>query len=317
MASSFLRTIKNYYPESRMDVIIAKGLTDLVFFMPYIDHVYEFSKMEYPGVFGNYKFGKMISGKERYDLFFCLPFSFSAALAGFFTNSNKRVGHNTEYRGFLFTHKYKLPPELHVVEDYMNLLDNYFGEKVEFEPPKLELENPVDYELPNREYIILNVCSGPPSRFIPITKAVQIIKASKEKYPYEIVLTGAPFEKDYINEIENQVKTDYPVINLAGKTSIIELGWVLKNAKVMITTDSGNAHFANALGTKTVVLFGAGLQSRCNPYNKDIFRPMQLLEMECVPCRSEHCKYNDNRCLANIDNYQIIKSIEELLSLDN
>lgn len=317
MSTSFLKAVKSHFPESQLDVIMGKGIKDLRFFMPYIDHVYEFSKKEYPGPIGNYKFGRMISKKETYDLFFCLPFSFSSAISGFFSSSKTRVGYSTEGRGVLFNSSFKLEPDLHVVEDYIGLLENYLAKKIHFDPPQLEINQAIDFALPDEEYIVLNVRSGPPSRFIPISKSVEIIKTITGKYPYPIVLTGAPFEKDYINEIENQVKQKYPVTNLAGKTSIIELGWVLKNAKAMITTDSGNAHFANALGTKTIVLFGAGLQSRCHPYNKKIFRPLQLLEMECVPCRSEKCKYGDNRCLSNIDDRLILNSLQELLNAEN
>ena len=247
MASAFLVALKRQFPDATIDVIMAKGLEGLKAFMPYVNHIYLFSKKEYSGPFGNYKFGREIAKYLKYDLFFCLPHSFSSAIAGFFTNSKRRIGHNTENRGFLFTDKYKLPPGLHVVEDYLNLLENYLGEKVTFNPPKLEFTENIDFSLPEKDYIVLNVRSGPPSRFIPIPKAVEIIKSLKEKYPYEVVLTGAPFEKEYIDEIADQVDADYPVINLAGKTSIIELGWVLKNAIAMITTDSGNAHFANAL----------------------------------------------------------------------
>ncbi len=314
MASGFLKALKKEYPESQLDVIMAKGIADLKFFMPEIDRVYEFSKKEYSGAIGNYKFGRMIARQEKYDLFFCLPFSFSSAILGFFTGSRIRIGYNTEGRGFLFNRSYKFPPGLHVVEDYVGLLEQFLGRKLVFEPPRLEMYGHVDYPLPE-EYIVLNVRSGPPSRFIPVSKAVEIIRAVSEKHDYKIVLTGAPFEKDYIDGIEDLVKGDYPVLNLAGKTTITELAWVLKNAKAMITTDSGNAHFANALGTKTVVLFGAGLQSRCHPYNKNLIRSLQLLDMECVPCRSERCKYGDNRCLTNIDNALIVQSLDELLNL--
>jgi len=315
MASSFLKAVKSYYPGVQLDVIMVKGITDLKFFMPEIDNVYVFSKKEFSGPLGNYRFGRLIASKNRYDLFFCLPFSFSSAISGFFSSSKIRVGYSTEGRGFLFNKSYKLPPNLHVVEDYIGLFEQYLKKKIDFDPPQLVINELIDYPLPTRDYIVLNVRSGPSSRFIPIKKAVEIIKVLKLKYPYDIVLTGAPFEKDYINEIEDQVKADYPVINLAGKTSIIELGWVLKNALVMITTDSGNAHFANALGTKTVVLFGAGLESKYYPYNKKISRSLQLSEMECVPCRSEKCKYGDNRCLSNIDDILILNSLQELLEI--
>lgn len=313
MASSFLNAVKRYYPESQLDVIMAKGIAELQNFIPDIDHVYEFSKKEYSGIIGNYKFGRLLAKREKYDLFFCLPFSFSSAISSFFSFSKIKIGYNTEGRGFLFNKSYNLSPNLHVVEDYIELLEQFLGTKININPPRLVIDELSNYNLPSDNYIVLNVRSGPPSRFIPISKAVEIIQVVKEKYLYDIVLTGAPFEKDYINEIEEQVKSEYPVFNLAGETTIIELGWLLKNAVAMITTDSGNAHFANALGTRTVVLFGAGLQSRCHPYNKDIFRPLQLTNMDCVPCRSENCKYNDNRCLANIDDMHILNSLDGLL----
>ena len=103
MATSFLKAVKSNYPESQLDVIMTKGLTDLKFFMPYIDHVYEFSKKEFSGAIGNYKFGRMIAKNDTYDLFFCLPFSFSSAISGFFTSSKTRVGYSTESRIFYLT----------------------------------------------------------------------------------------------------------------------------------------------------------------------------------------------------------------------
>ena len=84
MASSFLDAVKNYYPESQLDVIMAKGITDLKFFMPEIDHVYEFSKNEYSGLKGNYKFGRMIARNDQYDLFFVCPFPFHQLSPVFF-----------------------------------------------------------------------------------------------------------------------------------------------------------------------------------------------------------------------------------------
>jgi ADP-heptose:LPS heptosyltransferase len=216
----------------------------------------------------------------------------------------------------LLTDAYDLPPGLHVVEDYLSLLSLYLNKDIEPDPPELSLPNDLSFALATDNYVILNVRSGPPSRFIPVAKAVEIIKAIKSSYPYDIVLTGAAHEKEYIDEIERRVTPEYPIINLAGKTSIPELGYVLQRAKVMITTDSGNAHFANALGTGTVVLFGAGLQSRCHPYKKDLVRALQLLDLDCVPCRSETCKFGDNRCLANIDNASILAAVDELLAVN-
>lgn len=315
MATSFLMALSKKFPGASIDIIILKGISELQQLLPGISDVHEFSKKEHPGITGKYRFGKMISNERKYDLFFCLPFSVSSALIGYFTGSKKRIGHNTEHRGLLLTDKYALPQGLHVVEDYIDLLNNYLGEKISFDPPKLEMNRTAEFKFTDNKYIVINACSGPPSRYIPVGKVVSIIKSVKAAHPYEIVLTGAPNEKDYVNEIASTALEENgdKVINLAGKTSIVELGWVLKKAELVITTDSGNAHYANSLGTKTVVLFGPGLQSRCHPYDKDIMRPLQL-DLECVPCRKETCKFGDNRCLAGIENGSILNAMEELIS---
>jgi heptosyltransferase-2 len=313
MASSFVKALKSKYPDAQIDAIMASAFSDLQYFFPEINKVYGFSKNEYSGPFGSIKFGRHIKSREKYDLFFCLPFSLSSALTGYFSNAKRRVGHITEPRGFLLTDKYILPPGLHVVKDYVNLLEQFFEERIDFEPPTFTFHTQVDFDLPDEAYMVLNLHSGPPSRIVPIEKAVAIILEIRERFPYQIVLTAAPSEEKFIDLVVNQLKSTDRLINLAGKTSIIELGWVLKHASIVVSTDTGNAHFANALNTPAVVLFGPGRQQRCHPYKTEILRSLQLLEMSCVPCRKELCKFGDNRCLTNIPNASIIEAMSDLL----
>ncbi len=316
MAAYFLRAIKDFYPNCQLDVIINKGLTDLREFMPYIDHIHKFSKKEYAGPIGNFRFGRMIHEKFRYDLFFCLPFSFSSALAGFFTGSKKRIGYSTEHRGILLTKSIKKPEGLHIVEEFNYLLECYTGMKVKFKTLNFQPAMKPSFILSDHKKIILNIKSGPPSRSIPIKKAISIIKSIHKRFSYEIILTGAPNEKDYVTHVKNAFVDDDRVINLAGKTNLLELAYVISKAACMITSDSGNAHVANAVGTPTVVLFGAAHEHRAKPFDQSISKILRLHNLECAPCQSEQCKYNDNRCLANIENNQIVQAMDELLRLD-
>jgi ADP-heptose:LPS heptosyltransferase len=45
-------------------------------------------------------------------------------------------------------------------------------------------------------------------------------------------------------------------LNLAGRTNLAELGWLLKCARVSITRDTGPSHLAAAVGCPVVVIFG-------------------------------------------------------------
>lgn len=313
MAAYFLRAVKDFFPQSQLDVIIAKGLTDLLTFMPYVDNYHEFSKQEYSGPMGNVRYGREIARKQKYDLFFCLPFSFSSGLSGFFTGSKVRIGYKAELRGFLFTNAIRRPKGLHIVEEFNYLLQAYTGRDVHFMPLDFQPPIALKIDLPPKEMLVLNIKSGPPSRSIPVEKAISIAREAMQRYDYDIVLTGAPNETDYISEVKDAFSDESRVHNLAGKTSILELFYVISMAVGMITTDSGNAHIGNAVGTPTVVLFGPAHPHRAKPYDQSISRIMRREDMSCVPCQSEHCKFHDNRCLSGIENSDIFKELNELI----
>jgi len=315
MAAYFLRAVKEIFPDVRLDVIMERSLSDLVVFMPYVDKVHNFTKKEFPGPIGNYRFGRSIARKEKYDLFFCLPFSFSSALAGFFTKAKKRVGYKAEHRGILLNKSIKRPAGLHIVEEFIYLLKTYTGEKIGYKPLGFKPEAQSSFILSSGKKLILNIKSGPPSRSIPVNKAIGIIKSVIEHFSWEIILIGAPNEVEYIDQVKKAYAEDDRVINLAGKTNLIELAYVISKGECMITSDSGNAHMANAVGTPTVVLFGAAHEHRAKPYDQSISRVLKMSDLECVPCESEHCKFGDNRCLADIPNEKIIQSLEELLRI--
>lgn len=315
MSAYFLRAVKELYPNCQLDVIVTKDLTDILSLLPYVNNYYEYSKKEFSGPLGNIKYGKQISSKENYDLFFCLPFSFSSALAGFFTGSKIRIGYKREHRGFLFTNSIKRPPNLHIVEEFIFLLESYSGKKVELQPLNFQLNIKTKFSFTENRALILNIKSGPPSRSIPINKAISIINSLLLNYSCQIVLTGAPNEMEYISEVKDGFTDETRVLNLAGKTSLLELFYVISKAKCMITTDSGNAHVANVVGTPTVVLFGAAHEHRAKPYDQSISKALKILNMDCVPCESERCKFGDNRCLASIENTAILAAMDELLKI--
>ena len=314
MAAYFLRAVKALYPNCQLDAIVAKGLEELMDFMPYVDNMHAFSKKEYPGPKGNYRYGKLIRKREKYDVFFCLPFSFSSALMGYFTGAKVRIGYKTEFRGIFLSNAIKRPKGLHIVEEFNYLLERYSGKKEGFKPLSFKPRKWHNFQLTHLSKLILNVKSGPPSRSIPVEKGVSLVKLLLSLFPHEVLLTGAPNESVYISEIKKEFRNEPRVIDLSGKTTLSQLAYVISKADCMVTADSGNAHLANAVGTPTVVLFGAAYTHRAKPYNDSISRILQRSDMDCVPCESEHCKYGDNRCLTNINNVEIVSSIKALVN---
>ena len=89
---------------------------------------------------------------------------------------------------------------------------------------------------------------------------------------------------------------------MAGKTNLKEMVELLNSSRVMLTTDSGPAHVANALGVHTIVLFGAGNENNTAPYNKINRQIIRLGQLPCEPCINNTCKlYGVPECLVQLD----------------
>lgn len=306
MSTAFIKALHQYYPSATIDVIAKKGLGDLVRFFPDVDHAYLFDKNEYSGLTGAYKFGKMISKQKKYDLFFCLPDSFSSALMGYATGADKRIGYKIEMRSLFLTQSYQKTKNIHRVEEYVHLLQYFTGNNVN---AQVELKHNIP-KAQNR--IIVNCNSEASSRRLPVKKAVAIIQQLQQLFKgYELVLIGSSKEKEHVDAIINLLP-EGSVINKAGTTGLKELTELIASASFIVSTDSGPAHLANAFGVKTIVLFGAGNENNTAPFNKSILKTIRHGSLPCEPCIKNTCKFGEPKCMLELDIKKIESAFDQL-----
>ncbi|MBK6826007.1 MAG: glycosyltransferase family 9 protein [Chitinophagaceae bacterium] len=127
MSSAFVKAVRDLYPDAAIDLIAKKGIDVLLDFFPEHGQRFVFSKDEFPGLSGAWKFGKRIRQQKKYDLFFCLPDSLSSAVMAYATGAAKRVGYRKEGRGLLLTASFNKKAGLHRVEEYQDLLQQFTG----------------------------------------------------------------------------------------------------------------------------------------------------------------------------------------------
>ena len=313
MATPLVSAIRQHYPQAEIDFIAKKGLDFLLDFFPAPHQKYIFDKSTYPGIMGATKFGKEISRQKKYDLLFCMPDSISSAVMARATGATKRIGFRKELRNILLTHAYKKPKDLHRVEEYANLLEQFIQQKISIPPVALTITKSGTKHF-NEPYWVMNFNSEASSRRLPASKAVSIINTIRKITPALIVLIGSPKESEFINEVFEQLTTKEKIISLAGKTSITELAGLLSHATIMLTTDSGPAHVSNALSTPTLVLFGAGNEKNTGPFNKNNSCVIRLGQLPCEPCTNNVCKiYGIPECLLQLDENIIAASALQLL----
>jgi heptosyltransferase II len=305
---AFLNELYRQHPQAEISVIAKRGIHELLPFFPPIKHSFVFDKAEYKGMKGLVEFGKTIKRTEKFDLFFCLPDSFSSALMGYATGAKKRIGFKKELRSFLLTDTYSKPKRLHRVEEYLSLLRLYTENETGTPVVKLQ------HSFQKKDHVVVNINSEASSRRLTVSKAVEEISALRKTVAQAIVLIGAPKEKPFVDEVFEQLGNKTGIENLAGKTNLSSLIELLASAQVMLTTDSGPAHLSNALGTYTVVLFGAGEEKNTAPYNYDLCSVVRLNKLSCEPCRKNVCKrYEVPQCLQQLDMDMIVNKVKDQL----
>jgi len=129
-----------------------------------------------------------------------------------------------------------------------------------------------------------------------------------------VVFTGIKSEASKSLDIVGRV--DHPrCFSVAGRTSLRELLVLYTLAKVLVTNDSGPAHFAALTPIDVVVLFGPetpALFAARSPRNHVVYA-----NLSCSPCvnaynnRQTACR--DNRCMQAISVDRVLVPVERLL----
>ncbi len=151
--------------------------------------------------------------------------------------------------------------------------------------------------------VILNANASDlvPQRRWSLDSYIALARRLLEDPQVVIVLTGAPGERNHITALAGRIGAER-VINMAGRTSFAELLDLYHLAHLLVTNDSGPAHFASVTELPTLVLFG--------PETPRLFGPLGpnqeaiTLRLACSPCVSvynqKRSPCRDNICLTGI-----------------
>lgn len=81
-----------------------------------------------------------------------------------------------------------------------------------------------------------------------------------------LVLTGSPGEHPLVREVMGRMRArDGQVVDLAGRTSVGVLGALYRQARLVLTNDTGASHVAAAVRAPSVVVFGSPEPDRWAP----------------------------------------------------
>ena len=271
---------------------------------------------------------------------------FTALLCGL-SGARRRVGfyrfhQEGLYRGEMLSHRVAYNPHLHIAKNFIALIDallapaptvpysktligddeikatiapasagarTHLRERIRavapFDPARqrLVLINPNASELlPHRRWM--------PERFAELIR--RIVATYDNVF---VLITGAPEERA---EAERLAAACGPrCASFAGHSALAELPALYAESALMVTNDSGPAHFAAASGLPTIVLFG--------PETPHLYKPLGNARalyagLACSPCVSAHnhrkTACTDNVCMRAITVDEVFAAVSDVLDAD-
>jgi len=269
---------------------------------------------------------------------------FTALLSGL-SGAGRRVGfhrfHNEGlYRGEMLTHRVAYNPHLHIAKNFIALIDalaaatptvpyskTVIGDdqlKVALPPPSFEararmlerIRASTPFDPARQRLVLINPNASellPHRRWMPERFAELIGRILAAHADVLVLITGAPEERAGADEL---ARINGPrSISFAGRTSLADLPALYGHATVMVSNDSGPAHFSAAAGLPTIVLFG--------PETPKLYQPLGTSRaiyagLACSPCVTAHnhrkTACTDNICMRAISVDEVYAAVAELLA---
>ncbi|RZM22383.1 MAG: glycosyltransferase family 9 protein [Pedobacter sp.] len=127
------------------------------------------------------------------------------------------------------------------------------------------------FGLKSSGYIVLHTGVSEKKRQYPRSHWIELARLISKKYNVTIALTGTANEQAFTEELALEMGGDVKV--LSGKTDLSALCSVIKQARGMVTLNTGPMHLAAALDTPSVALY-----AQSNPQHKPYCTKSKVLE---------------------------------------
>lgn len=166
--------------------------------------------------------------------------------------------------------------------------------------------------LPGRDYVCVHPGAQLPSRRWGVERFAAVADAITSQ-GLAIVLTGVAHEAQLTREVARRMRA--PAVDLAGKTSLGAIAALIHGARLLVSNDTGVAHLADALGTRSVRISCGADPHRFEPRDAALHRVLHQ-PVECKPCSYAVCP-TSHECAAGIAAEQAIAAAYALLSAEH
>ncbi len=285
-----LDALNRCFPGAEIDWIVAKGFEGILEGHPMLRKLWIIRKEEWKKItrlrstiselrklFRNLK-------SEKFDCAIDLQGLFRSGLIAKATGAPLRIGFADAREGsaVFYTHKVVGGKEIHAVDRYLKI-PALLGCKVtrpRFPLPSFQVAP--EGVLPAGDYAVMAPGARKPVNRWPARRFGELAS----RLPLRTVVVGSKSDRDLADEVVKASKGK--AVSLAGRTGLRELVGVIRQARFVVSNDTGPMHVAAAVGVPVFALFGAANPVRTGPYGMG--HTVIRREVPCSPCYKRSCK---------------------------
>ncbi|MDQ3002045.1 MAG: glycosyltransferase family 9 protein, partial [Fibrobacterota bacterium] len=304
-----LRRMRREHPGARITLVVLEGLSDILGDCDYYDKlvslplrdVESLSVSERQEAFPNLApFDSHPEFRQAYDLVVNLTNDLGSAVICDRVAATRKLGRVNTYAGELRLlgpwAKYLFSMVSHRMDNLFNLVDIQMGIAglvPNPEPSSLKVSDAFGEEAreillakgrrPGRKLIALQTGASELHRAWSLDNFAIVAQSLGANGYADIVLMGDGKEQERVERLAEMI--GMPVINLAGKTSLLQLPAILQACDLLVSNDTGTIHVAAAVGTATLGLyFSTAYFSETAPYGPN--HAVLQVEIPCAPCHT-------------------------------
>jgi ADP-heptose:LPS heptosyltransferase len=245
--------------------------------------------------------------KEHFDITLDLQRHLRSGFFSLLSNAKRRIGFhrkNAKEFNWIFNNEHidyfsEKRPKLQHYFKFLNYLGLPEPINVDFGFSELETKTHLPLTISKSQQPLVAVLLGSrwESKDWFIDGYIRLVQRILATGGLQVALIGDKSRAGDAQIISKNVKTK-GIINLVGKTSLVELTAVLKLAVAGIGPDSGPGHLAAAVGTPYVTIFGPTSPKRTAPYGCEHLVVQATLN--CIPCYKKQCPERTKQCMLAI-----------------
>ena len=282
MALPGLSALRKAYPDAKISWLIRPEFTGLLEGHRLLDDIIIFDrKLLGKAWFNPRALGSLVSlilrlRRSKFDAVIDLQGLFRTACLGWLSGCRKRFGmaKAREFAHIFYNNKVSEQNCLHMVDYYLKVVKAAGAADIGAEfifPDNPAVSDSVKKQLVEHgvdpdNYAVFVPGSAHRDKCWPVEKFAALADKLSSGFGWSIIATGTESERQTVEKLKQTAGA--AIINFAGLTNLLQLTYLFKSAKLVLSNDTGPGHIAAVLDVPVVLIFGCSNPARVGPYGK-------------------------------------------------